>query len=204
MYIGGTNTRGLHHLAWEVVDNAVDEALAGPAPEIVGTLDPDGVVTVLDDGRGIPVGIHRETGVSAFELVFTRLHAGGKFGGGGYKVSGGLHGVGASITNALSDWLDVEVRRDGHVCSSATSGGCSPTGRQGPQARAGREAGTTVRWRFDPTIFENGVHYSLSTIGSRLNEKSYLVRGLTFRFRTPGHDEQVFRTERGLATTCAT
>ncbi len=200
MYIGGTTARSLHQLVWEVVDNAVDEALAGHCTEIVVEVEPDGVICVQDNGRGIPVGIQRETGVSALELVFTRLHAGGKFGAGGYKVSGGLHGVGASVTNALSRWLEVEVRREGyvhtqryergHVITPVTRGAASPRG-------AG--TGTTVRWRFDDEIFDRGAHYSASTIGARLKEKSYLVRGLTFRFRQPGATEQVFRSERGLA-----
>jgi DNA gyrase subunit B len=200
MYIGGTNTRALHHLVWEVVDNAVDEALAGFCTEIDVRLDADGVVTVIDDGRGIPVTMHREQGVSQLELVFTRLHAGGKFGGGLYKVSGGLHGVGASVTNALSDWLEVEVRRDGYAWHQRYERGtktCEVT--QGRKLARGEKAGTTVRWKHDETIFEKGAHYSVSTIAARLKEKSYLVRGLTFRFSSPGNDEQVFRTDRGLA-----
>ncbi len=200
MYVGGTNARALHHLVWEVVDNSVDEALAGHCAEIVVSLDADGVVTVTDDGRGIPVGIHRETGLSALELVFTRLHAGGKFGGSGYKVSGGLHGVGASVTNALSEWLEVEVRRDGYVHTQRYERGavCGPVAQVRPLKR-GEETGTTVRWHHDETIFDRGVHYGVSTIAARLREKSFLVRGLTFRFRAAGHDEVVFYSERGLA-----
>jgi len=200
MYIGGTSARGLHHLVWEVVDNAVDEALAGHCTEVVVELDAEGVVTVIDDGRGIPVGTHRETGVSALELVFTRLHTGGKFGGGGYKVSGGLHGVGASVTNALSEWLEVEVRRDGHLWRQRYEQGVRTGGvEQVRKLKRGEGTGTTVRWRFDRAIFDRGVHYAPATIASRLKEKAYLVRGLTFRLRSPGHEEQVFRSERGLA-----
>jgi DNA gyrase subunit B len=200
MYIGGTNARALHHLVWELVDNAVDEALAGHCTEIVVELDAEGTVTVADDGRGIPVGIHKQTGISALELVYTRLHAGGKFGGGGYRVSGGLHGVGASVTNALAAWLEVTVRRDGHVFTQRYERGVPVTPvEQGARLRRGERTGTTVRFRFDEEIFDRGVHYNPSTIAARLKEKSFLVRGLTFRFRAPGHDEIVYRSERGLA-----
>ena len=115
MYIGSTSARGLHHLVYEIVDNSVDEALAGACTKIDIVLNNDGSVTVTDNGRGIPVGINHKSGLTAVEVVFTILHAGGKFGGGGYKVSGGLHGVGASVVNALSDWLEVEVRHEGKV-----------------------------------------------------------------------------------------
>ncbi len=200
MYAGGTGSRALHHRVTGGGGNAVAEALAGHCSEIAVELDGEGVVTVTDDGRGIPVGLNPQLGVSALELVFTRLHAGGKFGGGGYKVSGGLHGVGASVTNALSAWLEVEVRREGHLWRQRYERGV-PTGdveRVRPLA-ANEGTGTRVRWRFDETIFDRGVHYAPSTIAARLKEKAYLVRGLTFRLRVAGHDEQVFRSERGLA-----
>ncbi len=200
MYVGGTNARALHHLVWEVVDNAVDEALAGHCGEIAVELDADGVVTVVDDGRGIPVGTHVATGISALELVFTRLHAGGKFGGGGYRVSGGLHGVGASVANALSAWLEVEVKRDGRLWTQRYEQGVPMTGVvEVRRLKRGERTGTTVRFRYDESIFDRGVHYNPSLISARLKEKSFLVRGLTFRFRAAGHDEQVFRSQHGLA-----
>ena len=126
MYIGTTSARGLHHLVWEIVDNSIDEAMAGYAHNIEVRINPDQTITVSDDGRGIPVDVHPKTGKSTVETVYTVLHAGGKFGGGGYKVSGGLHGVGASVVNALSDWLEVKVYRDGKVYSQRYQNGGHP------------------------------------------------------------------------------
>ena len=203
MYVGGTNARALHHLVYEVVDNSVDEALAGYCTEISVELGADGSVTVIDNGRGIPVGIQTETGVSALELVFTRLHAGGKFGGGGYKVSGGLHGVGASVTNALSERLEVEVRRNGSRYRQTYERGLKTSEVETlGKLRRGEATGTTVYFRYDPTIFDRGVQVSASTIATRLREKAYLVRGLRFRLLVHGPDgvsEQVFESQNGLA-----
>src|SRR5947208_12264034 len=143
MYIGSTDARGLHHLIWEIVDNSIDEAMAGYATHIELTINPDGSVTNTDNGRGVPVGRHKQTGRDALEVVHTVLHAGGKFGGGGYKVSGGLHGVGVSVVNALSEWLRVETARDGSVWAQEYHRG-KPTGpvqRVGPQ---GERRGTTT------------------------------------------------------------
>jgi DNA gyrase subunit B len=200
MYIGSTSSRGLHHLVWEVVDNSVDEALAGHCTEITVEMLDDHVVQVTDNGRGIPVGLQRQTGMSALDVVFTRLHGGGKFGDGGYKVSGGLHGVGAAVTNALSNFLEAEVRRDGHVWKVRYQRGLpdQPVAR-GPALKPGAPMGTTVRWRYDDTIFDGDVRYSYTTIETRLREKAYLVRGLKFVLRWPGKDEQVFYSENGIA-----
>jgi DNA gyrase subunit B len=175
MYIGSTGPTGLHHLIWEIVDNSFDEAMAGFCKSIVITLLPDHMVSVADDGRGIPVDIHKGYKVSAMELVFTKLHAGGKFGGGGYKVSGGLHGVGASVVNALSTNLKAEVRRDGQLWRQEYKLGVS----QGKAAAVGKAkgTGTTVTFQADPTIFET-VEYDWDTIIDHLRQQAYLTKGI--------------------------
>jgi DNA gyrase subunit B len=200
MYIGSTTSRGLHHLIWEIVDNSVDEALGGHCRTIVVELLESNVVQVTDDGRGIPVDVHKQTGLSALDIVFTKLHGGGKFGDGGYKVSGGLHGVGAAVTNALSAWLEAEVHRDGHTWTVRYERG-QPVGEvtQGPALKPGAARGTTVRWRFDDLIFEPDVRYSYTTVEARLREKAFLVKGLKFVLRWPGHAEQVFCSQNGIA-----
>ena len=182
MYIGSTSARGLHHLVYEIVDNAVDEALAGFCSVITVTVNPDNSVTVVDNGRGIPVDIQKKAGISALEVVFTILHAGGKVGGGGYKVSGGLHGVGASVVNALSEWLKVEVRREGKIYEEKFERGkvVSPitvTGECGSE-----ESGTTVTFLPDSEIFEETV-YDYDTLKTRLRETAFLTRGLKITLR---------------------
>ena len=200
MYIGSTSSRGLHHLVWEVVDNAVDEALAGHCSEIIVEMLEDSVVQVTDNGRGIPVGIQTQTGLSALDIVFTKLHGGGKFGDSGYKVSGGLHGVGAAVTNALSKFLEAEVRRDKYRWTVRYQRGLpdQPVTR-GAALKKGAPTGTTVRWRYDDTIFDAEARYSYTTIETRLREKAYLVRGLRFVLRWPGKDDQVFYSQNGIA-----
>jgi DNA gyrase subunit B len=176
MYIGSTGERGLHHLVYEVVDNSVDEALAGHASEIVITLLADGGVRVVDDGRGIPVDIVESEGKPAVEVVLTVLHAGGKFGGGGYQVSGGLHGVGVSVVNALSTNLDVEVRRNGHVYRQSYLRGV-PTAALSQEEETDH-TGTTVTFWADPDIFET-THYDFTTLSRRFQEMAFLNKGLT-------------------------
>ena len=180
MYIGSTGTRGLHHLVQEIVDNAVDEALAGHCGEIDVRVESGGFVTVRDDGRGVPVGLHPDTGIPTPELVYTRLHAGGKFGGSGYKVSGGLHGVGASVVNALSEVLELEVYRDGKTHRQRFERGVpvSPLEVLGPT----RRRGTQVRFKADPTIF-SALDYNIETLASRLREMAFLNPGLAIRLR---------------------
>ncbi len=180
MYIGSTDIRGLHHLVYEVVDNSVDEALAGQCDLVQITISPDGMLTVEDNGRGIPVDIHRDKGVSALELVMTVLHAGGKFGGEGYQVSGGLHGVGVSVVNALSRWLKVEVRRDGKIYRQEYEFGV-PTG---PVAVVGESEGrgTTTSFLVDRPIMEDD-DYDFDVLAQRFREMAYLNRGLQFTFR---------------------
>lgn len=176
MYIGSTGERGLHHLVYEVVDNSVDEALAGYATEITVTLLADGGVRVVDDGRGIPVGIVESEGKPAVEVVLTVLHAGGKFGGGGYSVSGGLHGVGVSVVNALSTTLDVEVRVDGHIYRQSYVRGV-PTAPLA-QGEPVDDTGTTVTFWADGGIFET-THYDFSVLSRRFQEMAFLNKGLT-------------------------
>ena len=175
MYIGSTSTSGLHHLVYEIVDNAIDEALAGFCSHITVTIEPGDVIRVSDDGRGIPVDVQEQTGKPALEVVYTVLHAGGKFGGGGYKVSGGLHGVGASVVNALSEWLEVEVHRGGHIYQMKFSRGDKTQDMKiiGDTDRTG----TTVRFKPDPEMFEDTV-YDYETLHVRMREQAFLNAGL--------------------------
>ena len=198
MYIGSTDVRGLHHLVWEVVDNSIDEAMAGHATRIDVTIAADGTVTVQDDGRGVPVGRHA-TGKDALEVVHTVLHAGGKFGGGGYKVSGGLHGVGVSVVNALSEWLRVETARDGYIWAQEYMRGKPTTAvsKVGPQ---GDRRGTRTSFRADHEMFES-TDYGFETITQRLRESAYLNKGLWIRLNDERTErERSFYFEGGLVS----
>jgi DNA gyrase subunit B len=176
MYIGSTGVRGLHHLVYEVVDNSVDEALAGYCDSIKVILHSDSSCSVGDNGRGIPVDTHKESGKSAAEVVLTVLHAGGKFEHSAYKVSGGLHGVGVSVVNALSEWLDVEIRRSGFVWTQRYEKGGTP---QGPLTQGDKtnKHGTIIRFKPDASIFEE-TNFSFDTLSNRLRELAFLNRGL--------------------------
>ncbi len=177
MYIGSTSIRGLHHLVYEIVDNSVDEALAGFCDTIEVTINEDNSVTVVDNGRGIPVGINHKAGIPAVEVVFTVLHAGGKFGGGGYKVSGGLHGVGASVVNALSDWLEVQIYQDGKVYKQRYERGKVVYPLKVVDECDAEKTGTRVDFKPDGTIFEETV-YDFQTLKQRLREMAFLTKGL--------------------------
>ena len=183
MYIGSTSSRGLHHLVYEIVDNAVDEALAGYCDTIEVTINPDNSITVIDNGRGIPVGINHKAGIAAVEVVFTILHAGGKFGGGGYKVSGGLHGVGASVVNALSDWLEVEICQEGKVYKQRYEKGhtCYPLKQIGTCDI--EKTGTKVTFKPDATIFQETTVYDFDVLKTRLREMAFLTKGLRIILR---------------------
>jgi DNA gyrase subunit B len=181
MYIGSTGPRGLHHLVYEVVDNSVDEALAGYCKAILVTLNADGSVTVTDDGRGIPTDIHPRTGKSALETVLTILHAGGKFGGGGYKVSGGLHGVGISVVNALSEWVEVTVLRDKKSHKMRFERG-QTVGDMEITPTKETHTGTSVSFKPDITIFTTGIEFDYNTVASRLRELAYLNAGVEITF----------------------
>lgn len=200
MYIGSTDARGLHHLVYEVVDNAIDEALAGFCDTIVVTIEADGSVSVDDNGRGIPVDIHPREGIPALEVVLTMLHAGGKFGGGGYRVSGGLHGVGVSVVNALSESLEAWVRRDGRIHYQAFRRGATvaPLEVKGPADTTG----TTIKFRPDPDIFET-LDFSFDTLSFRLREFAFLSAGtkIVLRDERGGEDgrrENVFQYDGGI------
>ena len=177
MYIGSTSSRGLHHLVYEIVDNAVDEALAGFCTEIQVTINPDNSITVVDNGRGIPVGINHKAGIPAVEVVFTILHAGGKFGGGGYKVSGGLHGVGASVVNALSEWLEVTISREGAMYKQRYERGKTMYALQKIGTCDPEQTGTRVDFLPDKEIFEETV-YDYDVLKQRLREMAFLTKGL--------------------------
>jgi DNA gyrase subunit B len=179
MYIGSTGPRGLHHLVWEIVDNSIDEALAGYCDEISVTVHPDDTVSVSDDGRGMPVGEMAKYGKSATEVIMTTLHAGGKFDGSGYKVSGGLHGVGASVVNALSEWLEIEIRRDGNLYAQRYERGF-PVGDMEAQRKLakGEGTGTTIRFMPDPEIFTETTELSFDTLSRRFRESAFLNKGL--------------------------
>jgi DNA gyrase subunit B len=200
MYIGSTSARGLHHLVYEIVDNSVDEALAGYCSHIQVQINKDQTITVTDDGRGIPVGINSKAGKPAVEVVFTVLHAGGKFGGGGYKVSGGLHGVGASVVNALSDWLEVEVKREGKIYKQRYERGntCYPLKEVGTCEEG--DTGTKVTFQPDGTIFET-IIFDYQTLKTRLRETAFLTKGLKITLRDLREDEikeDVFHYEGGI------
>ncbi|MDO4614956.1 MAG: DNA topoisomerase (ATP-hydrolyzing) subunit B [Lachnospiraceae bacterium] len=200
MYIGSTSLRGLHHLVYEIVDNSIDEALAGTCDHIEVTIQQDGSVTVEDNGRGIPVGINHKAGIPAVEVVFTVLHAGGKFGGGGYKVSGGLHGVGASVVNALSEWLEVQIFHEGKIYQQRYErgktmyklkvvGDCDP-----------EKHGTKISFYPDNEIFED-IHFDFDTLKRRFREMAFLTKGLKISFCDKREDparESVFHYEGGI------
>lgn len=201
MYVGGTDIKALHHLVYEVVDNAIDEALAGSCDAIDITIHEDESVSVTDNGRGIPVDIHPQMNKSALEVVLTKLHAGGKFGGGGYKVSGGLHGVGVSAVNALSEWCEVEVRRDGKVYFQRYERGY-PQADVAVKGKAdANETGTTVTFRFDPTIFIGDFTYRFETLVHRFREMAFVTRGVKIHFLDERDDKELtFYFEGGITS----
>ncbi len=201
MYIGSTDVRGLHHLVFEVVDNAIDEALAGLCDRIEISIAPDNIVTVKDNGRGIPVDVHKQTGKSALEVVMTKLHAGAKFGQGGYKVASGLHGVGVSAVNALSEWLEVQVRRDGQLFGQkyvrgVPKGDVKAVGKYPKDERTG----TTVTFFPDKQIFKD-IDYKFDVLTQRFREMAFLTRGLTIAFRDErDHRAMTFYFEGGITS----
>lgn len=202
MYIGSTGPRGLHHLVYEIVDNAIDEALAGYCDTIEVRVLPDNIISVQDNGRGIPVGIHHQVGIPTVTVVYTMLHAGGKFGGGGYKVSGGLHGVGASVVNALSEWLEVEVFKDGIVYYQQFKRGKPITELE--QRGTTDKVGTLVRFKADPDIFRESTQYDYETLQTRLREQSFLNAGVRIRLTDERNSEEIqednFHYEGGISS----
>ena len=183
MYIGSTGPRGLHHLVYEIVDNAIDEALAGYCDKIDVVILPGDVIRVTDNGRGIPVGIQHKTGLPAVTVVFTILHAGGKFGGGGYKVAGGLHGVGASVVNALSVWLEVEVYHEGKIYHQRLEYGKATGDLEVIGDCPADKTGTTVTFKPDASIFKDTTVYDYETLQKRLREQAFLNAGVHIELR---------------------
>ena len=190
MYIGSTSARGLHHLVYEIVDNSVDEALAGFCDSIFVKINKDNSVTVMDNGRGIPVGINQKAGLPAVEVVFTVLHAGGKFGGGGYKVSGGLHGVGASVVNALSNWLEVEISSEGKIYKQRYERGKVVEKLHVIGDCEGDKTGTKVTFFPDDTIFET-INFEYNVLKQRFREMAFLTAGLKISLRDEREEEPV-------------
>lgn len=205
MYIGSTGPRGLHHLVYEIVDNAIDEALAGYCDRIDVRILPGDIICVQDNGRGVPVGVQHQTGLPAVTVVYTILHAGGKFGGGSYKVSGGLHGVGASVVNALSSWLEVEVRQGGHLYRQRFSRGNAEYGLQdlGPIENP-EQTGTMVTFKADPEIFKETTVYDFATLETRLREQAFLNAGVNIILTDERDPENIksdrFHYEGGVAS----
>src|SRR5574340_302389 len=201
MYIGGTDIKALHHLVYEVVDNAIDEALAEACDRIEITIQPDSSVTCTDYGRGIPVGPHPTQKKSALEVVMTTLHAGGKFGGGGYKVSGGLHGVGVSAVNALSEWCEVEVKRDGQVHFQRYERGYPKAPVRATGKIKDGSTGTKVEFKYDKKIFKEEIDFRFDTLSQRFREMAFVTKGVTIHFVDERTDHEVtFYLEGGLTS----
>ena len=201
MYVGGTDVKALHHLIYEVVDNSIDEALAGVCNRISVTIHEDDSVTVEDNGRGIPVDIHPERGISALQVVMTVLHAGGKFGGGSYKVSGGLHGVGVSAVNALSEWCEVTVRREGKIYFQRYERGIPQAAVKQIGTYKGDDTGTSTTFKFDREIFKGDVNYRFDTLVTRFREMAFVARGVTIMLKDEREDrEMTFHFEGGIAS----
>jgi DNA gyrase subunit B len=201
MYVGGTDIKALHHLVYEVVDNAIDEALAGYCDEIAVVIHDDESISVQDNGRGIPVDTHAQTGMSALEVVMTKLHAGGKFGGSGYKVSGGLHGVGVSAVNALSEWCEVEVKRNAKIHLQRYERGIPQADIKAIGKVKANETGTTVKFKYDPTIFVGDFTYKFSTLVHRFREMAFVTRGVKIRLVDERADKEMnFYFEGGISS----
>jgi DNA gyrase subunit B len=201
MYVGGTDIKALHHLVYEVVDNSIDEALAGVCTRIEIIIHADSSVTVIDNGRGIPVDMHPTEKKSALEVVMTKLHAGGKFGGGGYKVSGGLHGVGVSAVNALSEWCEVEVRRDGKIYFQRYERGYPKEPVKIIGKTKPTNTGTTTTFKFDPVIFTEALEYRFDTLVQRFREMAFVTRGTTIYFLDERNNrEETFYFEGGITS----
>ena len=204
MYIASTSSKGLHHLVWEIVDNGIDEAMAGYATTVSVTVDKDNIITVEDDGRGMPTGINEKTGISTIETIFTVLHAGGKFGGGAYKVSGGLHGVGASVVNALSTWLEVSVFHDSKEFYVKFENGGHPVHPLEVKGECPADKhGSSVRFNADPTIFTETTVYEHDILRDRLRQLAFLNKGICLKFNDlreekPEKQHYVFKFEGGL------